>query len=83
MIQGLDLYQLLGVAPSCSPEELTKGYRQMCLKWHPDKNVDKVAAKEHFQKICEAYAVLSDPVRRKRYDQTGDTGDGQDLDCGF
>ena len=73
MMINIALYELLGVGPKATPEELKKGYRQMCLKWHPDKNTDKIASKERFQKICEAYAVLSDPTRRKLYDETGQT----------
>jgi DnaJ-class molecular chaperone len=62
-----DYYQILGVAETASPEEIKKAYRQLALKFHPDRNPDK-KAEERFKEISEAYYVLSDPGRKKEYD---------------
>jgi curved DNA-binding protein len=68
----LDYYQLLGVGRDASPDELKKAYRKLALKYHPDKaKGDKKVAEEKFKQISEAYAVLSNPEKRKEYDQFG------------
>jgi curved DNA-binding protein len=67
-----DYYQTLGVSKKASADELKKAYRKLAVKWHPDKNPNnKAASEEKFKKISEAYAVLSDPEKRKQYDQFG------------
>lgn len=67
-----DYYSILGVAKSASAEEIKKAYRQLALKWHPDRNKDNVKeAETQFKKISEAYSVLSDPDKRRNYDQYG------------
>jgi curved DNA-binding protein len=67
-----DYYQLLGVDRSASLEEIKKAYRKLALKYHPDKaKGDKHAAEEKFKQISEAYAVLSNPEKRKQYDEFG------------
>ncbi|MFP3868440.1 MAG: DnaJ C-terminal domain-containing protein [Desulfobacteraceae bacterium] len=63
-----DYYQILGVARDASPEEIKKSYRRLALKYHPDKNKGDKHAEEMFKKISEAYAVLSNPEKRKEYD---------------
>jgi DnaJ-class molecular chaperone len=63
------------VAKDCGEQELKSAYKKQCLRWHPDKNEDKEGSKHMFQKVCEAYAVLSSPDRRRLYDETGQTGD--------
>lgn len=65
-----DYYEILGVAQDCSDEDLKKAYKKMALKFHPDKN-RAPGATEAFKAIGNAFAVLSDPVKRKRYDQFG------------
>ncbi len=67
-----DYYKSLGVDRSASTEDIKKAYRRLALKYHPDRNPsDKKNAEEKFKKISEAYAVLSDPEKRKQYDSFG------------
>jgi DnaJ-class molecular chaperone len=66
-----DYYQILGVSRSASESEIQKAYRRLARKHHPDLAEDKKRAKEKFQKIQQAYDVLSDPEKRKLYDQLG------------
>ncbi len=67
-----DYYKALGLDRSASTEDIKKAYRRLALKYHPDRNPsDKKNAEEKFKKISEAYAVLSDPEKRKQYDSFG------------
>jgi curved DNA-binding protein len=66
-----DYYKILGVEKNASTEDIKKSYRKLALKWHPDKNPNNKPAEEKFKKISEAYAVLSDPEKRKNYDMFG------------
>jgi len=67
------LYDILGVDSNCSDSELKKSYRKLAMKWHPDKNPDNAEeANQKFKDISHAYSILSDPEKRKIYDQTGD-----------
>ncbi|UCF37077.1 MAG: J domain-containing protein [Acidobacteriota bacterium] len=70
-IQYRDYYETLGVSRSASQEEIRKVYRKLARKYHPDVNPGDKAAEEKFKDIQEAYAVLSDPEKRSRYDQLG------------
>eukprot|EP01125_Pyxidicula_operculata_P006466 TRINITY_DN2238_c0_g1_i4.p1 TRINITY_DN2238_c0_g1~~TRINITY_DN2238_c0_g1_i4.p1 ORF type:complete len:273 (-),score=61.69 TRINITY_DN2238_c0_g1_i4:301-1119(-) len=65
-----DYYQILGVSESSTQEEIKKAYRNLALKWHPDKNQTPEAI-EKFKLISEAYSVLIDPEKRKIYDHGG------------
>lgn len=69
-----DYYQILGVAKGASPDEIKKAYRKLALKYHPDRNKDDKEAEERFKELGEAYAVLSDPKKRKQYDTFGEQG---------
>lgn len=67
-----DYYEILGLAKGASEAEIKTAYRKMALKWHPDRNADnKKEAEEKFKEINQAYEVLSDPEKKKAYDQFG------------
>jgi molecular chaperone DnaJ len=71
-----DFYEILGVAKSADADEIKKAYRKMALKYHPDKNPGDKASEDKFKEAAEAYEVLSNPEKRKRYDQYGHQGVG-------
>ena len=77
-----DYYEILGVSKGASPEEIKKSYRKMAMKYHPDRNPGDQKAEEKFKEATEAYEVLSDPDKRKRYDQFGHAGVHQDAGFG-
>ncbi len=66
-----DYYAILGVGKNATEREIKANYRKLAKKYHPDKNPDNRAAEEKFKKISEAYAVLSDPEKKKKYDTFG------------
>ena len=66
-----DYYELLGVSKTATEGDIKKAYRKLALKYHPDRNPGNKEAEEKFKKINEAYAVLSDPEKRKQFDQFG------------
>lgn len=70
----MSYYEELGLTKEAKPEEIKKAYRELSKKYHPDKNPDDKEAEEKFKKISEAYEILSDPVKRKEYDETGKAG---------
>ena len=67
-----DYYEILGVGKAASPDELKKAYRRAAVEHHPDRGGDEAKFKE----VNEAYEVLSNPEKRKRYDQFGHAGVG-------
>ncbi|GIX06625.1 MAG: chaperone protein DnaJ 2 [Candidatus Poribacteria bacterium] len=69
-----DYYEVLGVSKDATPEEIKKAYRRLAMKYHPDKNPGNKEAEEKFKEISEAYAVLSDPEERKKYDRQREMG---------
>ncbi|MDB4906417.1 MAG: dnaJ [Gemmatimonadetes bacterium] len=74
MAQTKDFYQVIGVSPSATQDELKKQYRRLAAKYHPDKNPGDAAATERFKEISEAYGVLGDVDKRKHYDQMRQLG---------
>ncbi|MBM4288753.1 MAG: molecular chaperone DnaJ [Deltaproteobacteria bacterium] len=69
-----DYYQILGVGRNASEEEIKKSYRQLALKYHPDRNPGNKAAEDKFKEASEAYEVLRDAEKRRLYDQYGHDG---------
>ena len=68
----VDYYKTLGVAKNASQEDIKKAYRKLARKFHPDVNPNDKEAHKKFQQINEAHEVLSDPEKRKKYDQYGE-----------
>ena len=69
--QKRDYYEVLGVDKNADEEALKKAYRQLAKKYHPDVNPGNKEAEAKFKEASEAYAVLSDPEKRRQYDQFG------------
>lgn len=69
----MDYYKTLGAKKDFTPTEIKKVYRKLALKYHPDKNKGDKEAEAKFKEISEAYAVLSDPEKKKKYDLYGST----------
>ncbi|MCJ1260152.1 hypothetical protein MMC22_000011 [Lobaria immixta] len=71
MVAETKLYDALSIKPDSTQDEIKKAYRKAALKWHPDKNKDNPNASEKFKEVSQAYEILSDPEKRKVYDQYG------------
>ena len=82
MSQKRDYYEVLDVSRGADERELKKAYRKLAMQYHPDKNPGDAVAEEKFKELSEAYAVLSDPEKRNRYDRFGHAGLG-DQPGGF
>ena len=77
-----DYYEVLGVAKGAAADEIKKAYRKKAIQYHPDKNPGDKAAEDKFKEAAEAYEVLSDDAKRKRYDQFGHQGVGGGAGAG-
>ncbi|MBW3576040.1 MAG: DnaJ domain-containing protein [Actinobacteria bacterium] len=73
-VLGKDHYEVLGVAEEASHEEIQRAYRRLARRHHPDANPGDAGAEERFKEISAAYEVLSDPVKRREYDQVRRSG---------
>jgi len=71
-----DYYEILGLSKSATADDIKKAYRQMAIKYHPDKNPGDKAAEDKFKEAAEAYEILSDPQKRANYDRFGHQGAG-------
>ncbi|XP_076334587.1 dnaJ homolog subfamily B member 9-like [Tachypleus tridentatus] len=71
-VSGKDYYEILGVTRKATNKEIKRAFRKLAVKYHPDKNREK-GVEEKFREIAEAYEMLSDPDKRKKYDQFGET----------
>ncbi len=77
MLEGekaVDYYDMLGIRSNATLDEIKSAYRQLALKYHPDRNPGDRIAEEEFKKVSEAYQVLSDPEKRQLYDLYGPAG---------
>ena len=83
-----DYYGILGISKNASENDIKSAYKKAALKWHPDRHANesedkKKEAEEKFKEIAEAYAVLSDPDKKRKYDTYGTVDDAPDFSGGF
>ena len=83
MAEKRDYYEILGVSRDASVDDIKKAYRKLAKQHHPDVNEDKDGSAERFKEACEAYAVLSDEDKRRRYDTFGHSAFDNTGGAGF
>ncbi|HYV93754.1 MAG TPA: molecular chaperone DnaJ [Chitinophagales bacterium] len=83
MAHKRDYYEILGVSRTSTDAEIKKAYRKVAMQFHPDRNPGDKAAEDKFKEAAEAYEVLSDADKKKRYDQFGHAGLGGNGGGGF
>lgn len=71
MSQKEDYYKTLGISKTADDATIKKAYRRLAKQYHPDTNAGNTRAEQKFKEITEAYSILSDPEKRKLYDQFG------------
>src|SRR4030042_5930103 len=77
---GKDDYGILGIPRNASVTDIKKAYRKLAMQYHPDRNPGKEKwANEKFKEINEAFSVIGDPEKRKKYDQFGTAGEIGDI----
>lgn len=77
MARPPDYYEVLGVPRDVDAVELKRAYRDLAMRFHPDRNAGDRSAEERFKEVSQAYTVLSDPEKRARYDRLGHLGAGE------
>lgn len=80
MASRKNYYDLLGVSKTASIDEIKKAYKKLARQYHPDLNPNNKEAESKFKEISEAYAILSDPEKRSKYDRFGSGSFGEDFD---
>ncbi len=80
--KGRDFYAILGVEKTASQGQIKQAYRKAAIKYHPDKNPGNEEAAEKFKELSTAYAVLSDPNKKRQYDLHGEDGSLTELGKG-
>ncbi|TAH41992.1 MAG: J domain-containing protein [Bacteroidetes bacterium] len=68
-----DYYKILGIDKSAKPDQIRKAFRDLAKKYHPDKNPNNKSAEDKFKQVNEAYEVLKDPEKKRKYDELGDS----------
>ena len=77
--KGRDFYKLLGVERTANQGQIKHAYRKLAMKYHPDKNPGDEEAADKFKELSTAYAVLSDPNKKRQYDIHGEEGSVAEL----
>ena len=79
MTEKRDYYDVLGISRNASDGDITKAFRSLARKYHPDKNPDDAEAEKKFKEVQEAFAILSNKDERRKYDTFGHSGPGSAL----